>query len=111
MDQAISNGQPVLRNANGGAINNVNNLIQGAGQIGNNGLLITNQSGGVINANGTFPMQFNAGTVTNLGIIEATGGGVLQFSVLVVNKTATLPPAVQVPQFSCSADAAYRAEL
>ncbi len=90
MTQAIGNGQPILRNVNNGALMNVNNTIQGAGQFGNNGLLITNQSGGVINANGAFPLYFNNGTVTNLGLVEATAGGTLNVSVLVVNKTATM---------------------
>jgi YVTN family beta-propeller protein len=90
LSQAVSNGQPVLRNQNNGVLNNVNNLIQGSGQIGNNGLIINNQPGGVINANGAFPLQFNSGTVTNQNLIEATGGGTLQVSVLVINNGATL---------------------
>ena len=65
-------------------------MIQGSGQIGNNGLIINNQASGVINANGTFPLLFNSGTVTNLNLIEATGGGTLQIFVTVINKNATL---------------------
>ncbi len=49
--QKGSSGAPILNNANAGALVNVNNLIEGAGQIGNNGLILTNQVGGVINAN------------------------------------------------------------
>ncbi len=90
LSQAVSNGQPILRNINSGAVNNVNNLIQGSGQFGNNGLLINNQASGVINANGAFPLQFNNGTVTNLGLIEATAGGTLQVDVALVNANATL---------------------
>ncbi len=90
LNQAISNGQPVLRNVNNGAVTNVNNLIQGSGQFGNNGLLITNQAAGVINANGAFPLQFNSGTVTNLGLIEATAGGNLQVYVKIINGGATI---------------------
>ena len=59
LNQVISNGQPILRNANGGTLTNVNNLIQGAGQFGNNGLVITNQAAGVINANGTQSLFLN----------------------------------------------------
>ena len=88
--RSISNGQPILRNKNNGILNNVNNLIQGSGQIGNNGLIINNQASGVINANGAFPLLFNSGTVTNLNLIEATGGGTLQIFVTVINKNATL---------------------
>ena len=90
MSQAISNGQPILRNANGGVLDNINNLIQGSGQIGNNGLLIHNHVAGVINANGAFPIQFNVGTVTNQNLIEATAGGSIVVSVLVINKAAVL---------------------
>ncbi len=83
-------GQPILNNSNAGALINVNNLIQGAGQIGNNGLIITNQAAGVINANNAaFPLGIN-NNITNLGLLEATGSGVLQLSVLVVNKNATI---------------------
>jgi YVTN family beta-propeller protein len=90
LNQVISNGQPIVRNSNNGILNNVNNLIQGSGQFGNNGLLINNQAGGVINANGTFPLAFNNGTVTNLGLVEASAGGTLQIFVVVINKTANL---------------------
>jgi len=90
MSQATGNGQPILNNQNNGSLINVNNTIQGAGQIGNNGLLVTNQAGGVINANIGFPIQFNNGTITNQGLIEATAGGVLQVSVTVINKGTTI---------------------
>ncbi len=39
-----SSGTPILNNTNAGALTNVNNTIQGAGQIGNNGLILTNQA-------------------------------------------------------------------
>jgi YVTN family beta-propeller protein len=90
MTQAAATGQPILRNLSNGVLNNVNNLIQGSGQLGNNGLIINNQPGGVINANGAFPLQFNNGTVTNQNLIEASAGGVLQIAVLVINNGATL---------------------
>ncbi len=90
LNQVISNGQPILRNANGGTLTNVNNLIQGAGQFGNNGLVVTNQAAGVINANGTQPLLFNNGTVTNQGLIEATAGGILKISVAVNNQNGTV---------------------
>jgi YVTN family beta-propeller protein len=91
MTQVISNGQPILNNINNGAVLNVNNLIQGSGQFGNNGLLITNQAAGVINSNNStgLPMVFGSGTVTNHGLIEATAGGIVQVSVLILNQGAT----------------------
>ncbi len=90
LNQVISNGQPVLRNSNNGILNNVNNVIQGSGQFGNNGLVINNQAGGVINANGGFALAFNNGTLTNLGLVKASAGGTLQFSVAVINANANL---------------------
>src|SRR5208283_5268180 len=64
--------------------------IQGSGQFGNDGLLITNQASGIINANGAFPLQLNNGTVTNLGLIEATGGSNLQVYVKIINGGASV---------------------
>ncbi len=87
-----SSGTPVLNNTNGGALVNVNNLIQGAGQIGNNGLIFTNQAAGVINANDVNgnALLINANAATNHGLIEATGAGVLEFNVAVVNAGANI---------------------
>ena len=70
------NGQPILNNANAGVLVNVNNLIEGAGQIGNNGLGITNQAAGVINANIAGVALGINNNITNLGLLEATGSGV-----------------------------------
>ena len=60
-------------------LTNVDNTIQGAGIIGFNGLSLVNQAGGTVNANvsgGTLLLQ--NGSVTNAGLLEATGGGILQ---------------------------------
>ena len=53
------------------------NTISGAGEIGSNGLLLTNQ--GVIDATGTNPLIVDTGasTVTNSGTLEATNNGEL----------------------------------
>jgi hypothetical protein len=67
----------------GSILTNVDNLIQGAGQIGWDGLVLVNQVGGRINANGTTPgigILINAPAVTNAGLIEASGGGILLIS-------------------------------
>src|SRR5713101_8380043 len=65
----------------GGALTNVNNTIQGAGQIGNTQMGLNNQA--TINANiggsGANPLIINtAGTSTNTGTMEATNGGTLE---------------------------------
>ena len=88
-------GQPILNNANAGSLLNVNNLIQGAGQIGNNGLIVTNLAGGTFNANaaGSLPLGLNSNGVTNLGVLEASGNGVLQISTTVINKSGTITAA------------------
>jgi uncharacterized repeat protein (TIGR01451 family) len=85
------NGVPILNNTNAGVLNNFNNRIQGAGQIGNNGLVLNNQAAGIINANNAGgPLLINSTGTTNLGLLEATGSGVLQFNVAVVNKGANI---------------------
>ncbi|MGB9336226.1 MAG: Ig-like domain repeat protein [Candidatus Acidiferrales bacterium] len=87
-----SSGTPILNNTNAGALTNVNNTIQGAGQLGNNGLILTNQAAGVINANdpGSNALLINANNVTNQGLMEATATGVLQFNVAVINQNANI---------------------
>lgn len=89
---ASGGGNAYIEQAVGGVtLTNVNNTIQGEGIIGNNGLTLVNQSGGVIDANSsgtplitTLTLQ-SLGGVTNQGLMEATGSGVLQFNGPVVN--------------------------
>ena len=73
MPQSTSNGQPILRNQNNGILNNVNNLIQGSGQIGNNGLVVNNGPAGIINSNGAFLLQMGSSTFTNQGLLVDNG--------------------------------------
>ena len=66
-------------------LTNVNNLIQGQGNLGANVTAILNQAGGVINANvtgqGLFVDPINSPTgFVNNGLVEATNGGLLQLS-------------------------------
>ncbi len=69
----------------GFVLTNVNNLIQGQGNIGANVMTILNQAGGVIDANVTGqalfidPVNSPTGFVNN-GLVEATNGGLLQLS-------------------------------
>src|SRR5580765_701153 len=65
----------------GGGLTNVNNTIQGAGQIGNTQMGFNNE--GTINANvgggGANPLIVDpAGTGSNTGTMEATNGGTLE---------------------------------
>jgi hypothetical protein len=53
---------------------NTNNTIIGSGTIGDKHLLVINEQGGVINANGSTPMLL-IGNVKNAGLMEATGSG------------------------------------
>ncbi len=69
----------------GSRLTNVNNLIQGQGNLGANSSSFTNQSGGVINANVNGQVLFLdpanvANAFVNAGLMEATNGGILQFS-------------------------------
>jgi hypothetical protein len=80
---AGGSGSAYIEQATGGVtLTNVNNIIQGAGVIGNGGLALVNQASGVIDANSsaqTLVINPGAGT-TNAGLMEASGGGVLQFA-------------------------------
>ncbi|MFY9730290.1 MAG: SBBP repeat-containing protein, partial [Candidatus Acidiferrales bacterium] len=70
-----SGGTPVInQSATGSVLTIVSNTIQGVGQIGNNGLALANQSGGIVNANGGGVLLLNAATITNQGLLESTTG-------------------------------------
>ena len=88
----MANGNAVVRqDAAGSTLTNVNNSIAGAGQIGNNGLVVTNQPGGTMNANSPGnALLFNASNAVNQGALEASAGGVLQINVTVVNASALI---------------------
>ena len=66
-------------------LTNVDNTISGAGLLGMGTLVLVNQAAGVINASGTLALTIDTGanTITNAGLIEATGagGGVIQSAV------------------------------
>ncbi len=80
---ALVGGTIEGNSSNAETLNNVNNLIEGYGQIGlgTDQLTVQNQSGGVIDANvsGHGPLAINAGAnvIGNAGLMEATGGGSL----------------------------------
>ncbi len=75
----LTNGNAWLREDIGGSsLTNVNNKIVGAGQVGNNGLTFINQPAGLVNANSSSALLFNAAGAVNQGLIEATSGGTLQ---------------------------------
>ena len=73
IDQATSNS----------TLTNVNNTIQGSGDIGNNGLSLNNQS--LIDANQSITLVIDAPAISNSGTLEATGGGTLE----ILNSSAT----------------------
>src|SRR5208282_2578280 len=66
IDQATSNS----------TLTNVNNTIQGSGEIGNYGLSLNNQS--LIDANQSSALLIDEPAMTNTGTLEATGGGTLE---------------------------------
>ncbi len=75
------NGTAAIATSGGAqTLTNVNNVLQGTGVIGWNGLNVLNQAGGIINANtpSTGTLLLNASNTTNQGLLEATGGGTLQ---------------------------------
>jgi len=85
-------GAAIINESGSGAIlTNANNIVQGFGQIGNNGLALVNQASGIIDANvAGAVLLLNSAGVTNQGLLEATNGGVLQTSTSVNNQNATI---------------------
>jgi YVTN family beta-propeller protein len=88
----LTNGNALIRQDTGASsLTNVNNTILGSGQIGNNGLTVINDPTGTINANSSGnALLFNAAGAVNEGALEATGGGILQIDVTVVNQSANI---------------------
>ena len=84
----------------GDTLTNTNNTISGAGQIGAaTGMLFVNQAGGIVDANasgGTLTINPSngastpVGSTTNLGLLEASGGGILQVENTVTNTGGTI---------------------
>ncbi len=69
----------------GARLTNVDNLIQGQGNLGANSTTFVNQSAGIINANVTGQALFldpgnAANAFVNNGLLEATNGGLLQLT-------------------------------
>jgi hypothetical protein len=73
---------------------NVDNTISGAGQIGNGAWIFDNDAAGVIDATGTYnPLVLNLGnsgfhSISNLGLIEATGAAGLVIKDTIVIQTS-----------------------
>ena len=88
-----ASGNPIFLNSNNGQLVNVNNLIQGAGEIGNNGLIVVNQAAGTINANSagqTLTIDVT-GPFNNSGFVETTGTGVMQINTSINNSGVIFP--------------------
>ena len=87
MSTASGGGAAYIEQAAGGlTLTNVNNLIQGAGVIGNNGLSLVNQA--TVNANvsgAALTLQGMSSGLTNTGVLEASNGGILQINGVTVN--------------------------
>jgi hypothetical protein len=76
-------------------LTNVDNLIEGAGQLGNGKMKLVNEAGGQIIGNQTVALTINtvSNTITNAGLIENRGAGGTLVESAVVN-TGTLMAAV-----------------
>jgi phosphodiesterase/alkaline phosphatase D-like protein len=85
----MSNSIQNLITGGGATLTNVDNTIQGAGQI-NDGLTdLVNQAMGTIDANQSGGLlQITVATLNNTGTVEATGSGVLQMQQIVNNASA-----------------------
>ena len=69
-------------------LTNVDNIISGAGQLGNGQMTLVNEAAGVIDANATghaLVVDTGSNAVMNYGTIEATGGGELEIRSYVIN--------------------------
>ena len=87
------NGNAFVEQSGGSfTLTNSTNTIQGDGVIGNGGLTFSNGASGTVNANvsGQTLLLNGSGGITNAGLLEATGGGILQLSANVANSGGTI---------------------
>jgi fibronectin-binding autotransporter adhesin len=77
----------IEQGAGGVTLKNVDNTIDGTGIIGNGGLTLINQKNGTIDANisGAGLTLNGSGGITNTGLLEATGSGILAINTAVNN--------------------------
>jgi hypothetical protein len=71
---------------------NVDNIISGAGNIGDAHMMLTNEHGGVINANVLTPLTVDTASslVTNFGTMQATNSGTLILNSPIANTGGTI---------------------
>ena len=81
----------IVGSAAGSTLTNVDNTISGGGYFGfdpntgNTYLTLTNDAGGIIDATAALYIDTGGNTVTNAGLLEATGGGALYIESAVDN--------------------------
>jgi fibronectin-binding autotransporter adhesin len=88
----------IFNSGAGTTLTNVNNVISGSGDIGNNqNLIFVNQSGGIVDAVSSHgnTLTINPGTgtgagTTNTGLMEASSGGTLVLDNIVTNTGGTI---------------------
>ena len=87
-----SSGNFIVSNGSAATLTNVDNTISGAGTIGDAHLTLDNAQFGVIDADYSTPLILDTGsnTITNAGMLEATGGGELAVHSTVVNSGGTV---------------------
>lgn len=84
----VGGGMAIIQQQAGGmTLTNTDNVLQGAGVIGNGGLTLLNAPGGTINANtsGQVLTLNGTGGATNQGLLEASHGGTLNVQTNVNN--------------------------
>jgi fibronectin-binding autotransporter adhesin len=87
LNSGDNNGQVYVLSGAGSALTNVDNTVQGYGDIGHGTLSLSNGSSGIIDANspGNTLLLDGSGNVTNAGSLEATNGGLLKIANVVTN--------------------------
>ena len=77
----------ITADGNPAALENVNNVISGAGTIGDSDLTLTNDVAGIINASGTKALNIatTGNDFVNSGLVESTGTGGMTISSLLMN--------------------------
>ena len=84
-------GNRIYAAASGDVLNNVNNLIEGAGQLGAGVLTFTNGASGVVDANLATSLVLDTvgNVVSNSGLLESTTGGGLVIQDTIINNGAS----------------------
>jgi len=89
LNSGDDNGQAYIQSANSYTLTNLDNSIEGYGDLGDSGIVLINGPSGIVDANSPGQtLLLDGGSIVNQGLLEGTAGGTLRITTLVNNAGA-----------------------